>query len=82
MLEHRGERRTYFFEFERRATTPKRVPKRLSSYRRYFSSSWAELDHDGEPPIVLFVFESYDGEDAFLAAAAKTSGMRRSSLPT
>ncbi len=70
VLEHRGERRTYFFEFERRATTPKRVPKRLRSYRRYFSSHWAELDHDGEPPIVLFVFESDDGEDAFLAAAA------------
>lgn len=69
VLEHRGERCTYFFEFERRATTPKRVPERLRSYRRYFSSSWAELDHDGEPPIVLFVFESDDGEDAFLAAA-------------
>ena len=69
VLEHRGERRTYFFEFERRATTPKRVPKRLRSYRRYFSSRWAELDHHGQPPIVLFVFESDDGEDAFLAAA-------------
>ena len=70
VLERRGERRSYFFEFERRATTPKRVPERLKSYRRYFSSRWAELDHDGEPPIVLFVFESDDGEDAFLAAAA------------
>ena len=70
VLERRGERRTYFLEFERRATTPKRVPDRLKSYRRYFSSGWAERDHDGEPPIVLFVFESDDGEDAFIATAA------------
>ena len=58
VLEHRGERRTYFFEFERRATTPKRVPKRLRSYRRYFSSRWAALDHDGQPPIVMGHFRT------------------------
>ncbi len=69
VLERRGERRTYFLEFERRATTPKRVPERLKSYRRYFSSRWAELDHDGEPPIVLFVFPS-DGEEAVFLTAA------------
>ena len=70
LLEHRGESRTYFLEFERRATTPKRVPDRLQPYRRYFSSGWAERDHNGEAPIVLFVFESEDDEDVFLTAAA------------
>ena len=70
LLEHRGERRTYFLEFERRATTPRRVPARLQPYRRYFSSGWAERDHNDEPPIVLFVFETATDENTFLTAAA------------
>ena len=69
LLEHRGERRTYFLEFERRATTPRRVPQRLQPYRRYFSSGWAEGDHSAKLPIVLFVFESDDDEDTLLTAA-------------
>ena len=33
--------RACFLEFERRATTPKRVRARLENYRRYFQSGWA-----------------------------------------
>ena len=36
LLTYRGVSRPYFLEFERRATTPRRVPERLESYRRYF----------------------------------------------
>ena len=57
-LEYRGRCRPFLLEFERRATTPKRIPKRLESYRRYFLTGWAERDHEGHPPHVLFVFES------------------------
>ena len=37
-LEYRGRWRPYLLEFERRATTPKRILARLASYRRYFLS--------------------------------------------
>ena len=59
-----------FLEFERRATTPRRVRARLENYRRYFRSGYARRDHGGELPLVLFVFETPHDEDAFLDAAA------------
>ncbi len=65
-----GERHTYFLEFERRATTPRRLPARLQPDRLYPSSGWAERDHNDRLPIELFVFPSDDDEDTFLAAAA------------
>ncbi len=68
-LEHKGRCCPFLLEFERRATTPKRIPKRLKSYRRYFLSRWAERDHERHPPRVLFVFESPGSESAFLDIA-------------
>ena len=68
-LSHRGDWRPYFLEFERRTVTPKRVRARLKNYPRYFASGWADLDHAGQLPLVLFVFETHDAEDAFLRAA-------------
>ena len=68
-LEYQGRWRPYLLEFERRATTPKRARSRLKSYRRYFASGWAERDHEGRPPRVLFVFESVASENAFLDVA-------------
>ena len=68
-LEYKGIWRPFLLEFERRATTPKRIPKRLKSYRCYFLSGWAERDHEGRPPHVLFVFESPDSESVFLDIA-------------
>ena len=68
-LEYRGRWRPFLLEFERRATTPKRILKRLQSYRRYFRSGWATRDHGGHLPSVLFVFESSDNETAFLDVA-------------
>ena len=65
-LEYKGQWRPFLLEFERRATTPKRIPKRLRSYRRYFRSGWAKRDHGGHLPHVLFVFESHDRETTFL----------------
>ena len=59
-----------FLEFERRATTPRRVRARLENYRRYFRSGYARQDHGGELPLALFVFETPGDEDAFLDAAA------------
>ena len=73
-LEYRGRCRPYLLEFERRATTPRRVAARLESYRRYFLSGWAKRDHDGLLPRVLFVFESTGSEDAFLHAADRLNG--------
>ena len=58
-----------FMEYERRATTPRRVRARLENYRRYFQSGYARRDHGGELPLVLFVFETHDAEDAFMDAA-------------
>ena len=68
-LEYKGRWCPYLLEFERRATTPKRARSRLKSYRRYFDSGWAERDHEGRPPGVLFVFESLASENAFLDVA-------------
>ena len=68
-LAHRGDWRPYLLEFERRALTPRRVRARLNNYPRYFASGWADLDHAGQLPLVLFVFETHDAEDAFLLAA-------------
>ena len=68
-LEYKGRWRPYLLEFERRATTPKRARSRLKSYQRYFLSGWAERDHEGHLPRVLFVFESPDNENAFLDVA-------------
>ena len=70
-LEYRGRWRPYLLEFERRATTPKRILARLESYHRYFQSGWAERDHGGFLPRVLFVFETPGNEEAFLASAAR-----------
>ena len=53
-------------EFERRATTPGRVPERLRAYRRYFGSDYVRPDHGGQPPLVLFVFETERAESTFL----------------
>ena len=74
-LEYLGRWRRYLLEFERRATTPKRILDRLESYRRYFLSGWAERDHGGFLPRVLFVFESTGSEDAFLASAARVKSV-------
>ena len=70
-LEYKGPWRPYLLEFERRATTPKRILARLESYRRYFQSGWAERDHGGFLPRVLFVFETPGNEEAFLDSAAR-----------
>jgi len=68
-LSYRGDRRPYFLEFERRAVSPRRVRARLENYPRYFASGWAALDHAGQLPLVLFVFETRDAEESFLRAA-------------
>ena len=73
-LEYKGRWRPYLLEFERRATTPKRIRSRLKSYQRYFLSGWAERDHEGRPPRVLFVFESPGSENAFLDVADTVKG--------
>ena len=74
-LEYKGRWHPYLVEFERRATTPKRARSRLKSYRRYFDSGWAERDHEGRPPGVLFIFESLDNEKAFLDVADTVKGV-------
>ena len=74
-LEYQGKWHPFLLEFERRATTPKRIPKRLASYRRYFTSGWAERDHGGRTPGVLFVFETPQSETAFLDVADATEGL-------
>ena len=74
-LEYRGRWRPLLLEFERRATTPKRIPKRLKSYQRYLLSGWAERDHEGRLPRVLFVFESPAGETTFLDIADTVEGV-------
>ena len=70
VLDLPGGYRHCFLEYERRATTPRRVSARLENYRRYFRSGYARQDHGGELPLVLFVFETEDDEDAFIGAAA------------
>ena len=61
----------YLLEFERRATTPKRIPAHLESHRRYFLSGWAERDHGGKLPLALFVFETRRDENTFLSIVSK-----------
>ena len=68
-LSYQGDWHPYFLEFERRAVTPRRVRARLKTYPRYFASGWAGLDHAGQLPLVLFVFETPDAEESFLLAA-------------
>ena len=68
LLCHRGHCRPYFLEFERRAITPRRVRARLQNYPRYFASGWSEPDHGGPLPLVLFVFEIPEAEEAFVGA--------------
>ena len=70
-LDHRGGWQPCLLEFERRATTPKRIPARLESYRRYFRSGWPGPDHEGRLPLVLFVFETPADEDTFLRFASQ-----------
>ncbi len=70
VLDLPGGYRYCFLEYERRATTPRRVRARLENYRRYFQSGYARRDHGGELPLVLFVFENEDDEDAFMDAAS------------
>ena len=60
-------------EFERRATTPKRVPERLRAYQRYFESDYVRPDHSGQLPLVLFVFETEHAETTFLDTAERVS---------
>ena len=76
-LEYKGKWLPFLLEFERRATTPKRIPQRLASYRRYFASGWAERDHGGRTPGVLFVFETPESEAAFLDVADGYRGAGR-----
>ena len=68
---YRGDLRWCLLEYERRATTPKRVPERLDAYRRYFASGYARPDHGGHTPLVLFVFETEHAEKLFLNTAAR-----------
>ena len=72
-LSYQGKWHTYFLEFERRATTLKRVTERLRSYIRYFESDYAKKDHGGQLPRVLFVFESGASESNFILATRKVS---------
>ena len=74
-LEYKGKWLPFLLEFERRATTPGRIPQRLASYQRYFRSGWAQRDHGGHKPGVLFVFETPNSEAAFLDVADGTEGL-------
>ena len=69
-LDYKGKWAPCLLEFERRATTPERIPARLESYRRYFRSGWPDRDHGGKLPLVLFVFETPSDEDTFLTVAS------------
>ena len=69
-LSYQGDWDWCLLEYERRATTPKRVPERLRPYRRYFASGYARRDHGGGWPLVLFVFESAEDEQTFVDVAA------------
>jgi hypothetical protein len=70
-LSFKGDWDWCLLEYERRATTPKRVPERLRPYRRYFQSGYARRDHGGAWPLVLFVFESAAAEQTFVEVAAR-----------
>ncbi len=70
-LSYKGTWRTYFLEFEQRATTLKQVTERLQSYIRYFESDFAKKDHGDKWPRVLFVFESGASDSNFMLATRK-----------
>ena len=69
-------------EYERRAVTPKRVTERLHGYRRYFMSDYVKRDHGGSEPVVLFLFETAEAEETFLAARLRHAPYVSSNLPT
>ena len=79
---YQGDLRWCLLEYERRATTPKRVPERLDAYRRYFGSGYARPDHGGQLPLVLFVFETEHAEGVFLNTAAGLPGVPLASTTT
>ena len=79
---YRGDLRWCLLEYERRATTPKRVPERLNAYRRYFASGYARPDHGGQAPLVLFVFETEHAEKVFLNTAARLPNVPLASTTT
>ena len=81
-LGYKGEWTWHLLEYERRAVTPKRLPERLESYRRYFGSGRARLDHEGASPVVLFVFESEHAERVFLRIAARVPEVPLASATT
>lgn len=81
-LAHLGYFEWCLFEYERRATTPRRLPTRLRSYERYFKSRYAANDHGGMPPLVLFLFESERAEAGFLHVASFLPGVLLASTTT
>ncbi|MXY43433.1 MAG: hypothetical protein F4Y50_05145 [Dehalococcoidia bacterium] len=81
-LAHLGYFEWCLFEYERRATTPRRLPTRLRSYERYFRSRYAANDHGGLPPLVLFLFESERAEEGFLHVASFLPGVLLASTTT
>ena len=81
-LAHLGYFEWCLFEYERRATTPRRLPTRLRSYERYFKSRYAANDHGGLPPLVLFLFESERAEAGFLHVASFLPGVLLASTTT
>ena len=82
LLAHLGYFEWCLFEYERRATTPRRLPARLRSYERYFKSRYAANDHGGLPPLVLFLFESERAEAGFLHVASFLPGVLLASTTT
>ena len=81
-LAHLGYFEWCLFEYERRATTPRRLPTRLRSYERYYRSRYAANDHGGQPPLVLFLFESERAEAGFLHVASFLPGVLLASTTT
>ena len=67
-LVHLGDFEWCLFEYERRATTPRRLPTRLRRYERYLRSPYAADDHGGLPPVVL-------------SCSSRSAPRRSSSLP-
>ena len=82
LLAHLGYFEWCLFEYERRATTPRRLPARLRSYERYFKSSYAAGDHGGLAPLILWVFESDRAEAGFLHVASFLPGVLLASTTT
>ena len=73
LLEHRGERRTYFLEFERRSNDAETCARPPAALPPALSQRLGRPGPRRRPPIVLFVFPSADDEDTFLTAAADVS---------